>query len=151
MINVFVDSGAFVALLFEPDRYHDRAESIYSDLVTADSRLVTTNHVLAETANWLAHNRSAGYRNAMQFRTFMRHWTPISADQIGEGMPRGTGLLVVYSTPGIERSAWDILRKYDTAGFSFTDCVSFAVMQALGITRAFAFDAHFDAAGFERL
>ncbi len=32
---------------------------------------------------------------------------------------------------------------------SFTDCLSFALMRREGIRRAFAFDRHFEAAGFE--
>lgn len=57
----------------------------------------------------------------------------------------------MFTTPDIERAAWDILARYDTAGFSFTDCVSFAVVQSLGIKKAFTFDKHYDMLGFERL
>ena len=60
-------------------------------------------------------------------------------------------LILVYSTPRVERAAWEILEHYDTAGFSFTDCTSFAVMRILSIGKAFTFDAHFDIMGFERL
>ena len=61
------------------------------------------------------------------------------------------GIVRVYSTPDLERRAWQIFKKYDTAGFSFTDCVSFAVMEALEIKQAFTFDEHYDVMGFERL
>lgn len=47
------------------------------------------------------------------------------------------------------------MTEYCTSAVSKTDesadCVSFAVMQSLGISKAFAFDSHFDVLGFERL
>lgn len=57
----------------------------------------------------------------------------------------------MYTTPEIENTAWQIFEKYDTAEFSFTDCVSFAVMQAMGLKKAFTFDSHYDIIGFQRL
>jgi uncharacterized protein len=35
--------------------------------------------------------------------------------------------------------------------WSLTDCISFAVMNDRGITRAMAYDHHFEQAGFEAL
>ena len=39
--------------------------------------------------------------------------------------------------------AWRVFREFQDKQWSFTDCVSRAVMQRLGIDRAFAFDEHF--------
>lgn len=39
--------------------------------------------------------------------------------------------------------AWGIFRSHSDKGRSFTDCTSYALMQRLGITRAFASDRHF--------
>jgi len=47
--------------------------------------------------------------------------------------------------------ARDILLRYDDQAFSYTDAVSLAVMEHLGILEAFAFDNHFSVAGFTRL
>jgi predicted nucleic acid-binding protein len=41
------------------------------------------------------------------------------------------------------RSAWQVFSAYRDKQWSFTDCVSRAVMERLGITTAFAFDEHF--------
>jgi len=46
-------------------------------------------------------------------------------------------LLIAYVNASVEAEAWRILARYDTAGFSFTDCISFAVMQSLGIKKVF--------------
>ena len=69
----------------------------------------------------------------------------------GQIQPSASTLVVLYSTPETESAAWDIFARYDTAGFSFTDCVSFVVMEALGIRKAFTFDEHFEVMGFERV
>ncbi len=50
----------------------------------------------------------------------------------------------------LEMQARDILRRYDDQTFSYTDAVSFAVMEHLGILEAFAFDHHVSVAGFTR-
>ena len=42
-----------------------------------------------------------------------------------------------------EDKAWEIFLQYEEAGFSYTDCSSFAVMERLRIDTAFTFDMHF--------
>ena len=54
----------------------------------------------------------------------------------------------VWSSPDLEDQARQILRKYDDQDFSYVDAVSFALMQEIKITEAFAFDRHFNTAGF---
>jgi len=39
--------------------------------------------------------------------------------------------------------AWEIFATYQDKGWSFTDCVSRAVIDRLGLATAFAFDEHF--------
>ena len=43
---------------------------------------------------------------------------------------------------------WDLYRKRPDKAWSLTDCVSFAVMQASGLTDALTADEHFCQAGF---
>jgi predicted nucleic acid-binding protein len=45
-------------------------------------------------------------------------------------------------------SAWELFQKYDDQKFSFTDCISFAVMNLLKINTVFAYDSHFSVMGF---
>jgi uncharacterized protein len=46
---VFVDTGAYFALIFTGDENHPAARSLYEQLTTEGRQLVTTNFVLAET------------------------------------------------------------------------------------------------------
>lgn len=57
---------------------------------------------------------------------------------------------IVRVSRELEEKALDIFEKYDDKYFSFTDCVSFAVMQEMNIKEAFAFDEHFSQMGFIR-
>jgi predicted nucleic acid-binding protein len=57
----------------------------------------------------------------------------------------------VWATPDLQQAATDRwLRPYRDVGFSLTDAVSFEVMRAAGVSRAFTFDRHFEVAGFSR-
>ena len=44
-----------------------------------------------------------------------------------------------------------ILKEKSDQDFSFTDCMSFIVMEMLKINKVFSFDRHFDQYGFIRL
>jgi len=129
--KVFVDTGAWVALAVEDDAYHREAAQVYPELLEGKGRLLTTNLVVAET--YILLRRLAGHGAAISF-----------LERI-EASPR---IQKVYSTPQLEAEALKILKRFSDQDFSFTDAVSFAVMQWEGIEEAFAFDHHFRVMGF---
>jgi predicted nucleic acid-binding protein len=62
MSRVFVDTGAFFALLVADDRNHERAKDLFERAVRDRWRLVTTNAVVTEThALLLVRARDARY------------------------------------------------------------------------------------------
>ena len=151
MALIFVDTGAFLALVSQSDNHHSKATDIYEMLMNEPSRLITTNHVIDETCTWLMRNSSAGHKIAVEFAQSMLNNPNISFWNLADDPPDNTKFLIVSTPPEIERRALAIFSKYDTTGFSFTDCVSFAVMQKLSIRKAFTFDSHFDILGFQRM
>jgi predicted nucleic acid-binding protein len=52
-------------------------------------------------------------------------------------------VLIIRPTEGDEERALDIIFGYTDKDFSFTDALSFAVMERLGIKVAFSLDEHF--------
>jgi predicted nucleic acid-binding protein len=58
---------------------------------------------------------------------------------------------VIHVDQDLFRAALEFLRRRADKRFSLTDCVSFVVMDRLGIREALSFDAHFEQAGFVRL
>ncbi|MCL5102856.1 MAG: PIN domain-containing protein [Armatimonadetes bacterium] len=152
MNSVFVDTGAFIALAGTRDRHYDRANVIYAELLSTRTRLVTTNHILDETCTWLLREQMAGHRAAVEMAEFvLGSYSPFTLRDSGMSSLPSANAVLIFSSPLIEQEAARIFAKYDTAGFSFTDCVSFAVMQALGMKQVFSFDQHYDMMGFERL
>jgi hypothetical protein len=129
--EVFVDSGAWVAIARPADPYHRVATQYYQQALRQAATFVTTNLVIAETHVTIA--RRVGFAQGLQFVRTTR------------STPR---LTKIYSTPELERQAEEILIRYADQDFSFTDAVSFAVMRERGIREAFAFDQHFMTAGF---
>ena len=128
--QIFVDTGAWIALAVEDDAHHEEAVQAYPDLLRK-YRLLTTNLVVAET--YILLRREAGHQAAIEFL---------------ERLAASPRIRKIYSTPELEREAEEILRRYRDQDFSYTDAVSFALMQQEGIREAFAFDAHFHTMGF---
>ena len=129
--EIFVDAGAWIALNDRGDRYHSAAVSYHQRMLRDHRPLVTTNLVIAEA--YINIRRAGGYQPAIRFLDSVR---------------QSSRLTKVYSDAALEGEAEKLLRRFADQDFSLADAVSFAVMQARGITEAFAFDGHFVRAGF---
>jgi uncharacterized protein len=126
---IFVDTGAFLALCLKRDQYHRLASRIFPTLARP---FFTSNYVIDELATLLG--RIAGYRYA--------------ADRV-EDLYASESIDVIPSTRDDEVEAIRWMRKYADKEISFTDCVSFSMMQRLRIGKVFTFDRHFRDAGFQ--
>ena len=125
---IFVDTGFFFALLSERDPDHARALEVLEKLRGQNLKdlLLTTNHVVFETIT-LAQAR-AGHGLAVEVGDIL----------YAEQMAR-----IHRSGFDEERAAFDYLRRHRDKGYSAVDCLSFVVMERLGIREALAIDAHF--------
>lgn len=129
---VFIDTSAFLALVHRRDQAHQKAKGLYEEVVQSKQRLVTSNFVLHEAATVI--KARLGPAQAIEFAKKLR----------------ASRLVETFAVTGeIEVAAWRLFEKYDDKLFSFTDCTSFAIMQALKIDTAFAFDRHFMQMGFK--
>ena len=131
-MKVFLDTGAFLALADEDDRYHAVAKSIYTELLQSKARLLTSNFVLSETYTLIRFRVS--HQAAVEF---MKH------------LDR-TDIKVLHVGEAIERTAKAIFMRYDDKDFSFVDCTSFALIDHHILDHAFAFDGHFRQYRFKR-
>ncbi len=129
-IQVFVDTGYFIARLAERDQWHARAVRAWSE----EMEPVTSNLIINETATLLQARRL--FSTALSFVQ-----TSAASREIR----------VVHVDPVVQAQAWDLFARYGGAGATVIDCSSFAIMRSLSIRRAFTFDQHFQAAGFEIL
>jgi len=119
---IFVDTGAWYALLDRQCVEHQVAVQYVASVTDA---LVTTDYVLAESLTLLRARRLHD-----------------GALKLGERLLTQSQARLEWVTPADVAHAW-ILFKFRDKNWSFVDCVSFAVIQRLGIREAFAFDDHF--------
>jgi uncharacterized protein len=132
--TLFVDSGAWYALTDRSDRHHRQAIEFYRQIFKDFQQLITTNLVFAETFTLI--RRGLGHAPGVSFLNNL------------SASPR---VMKIFSDPEIEEHAQAIIRQYKDQDFSYTDAVSFALMEQKNITQAFTFDQHFKTAGFEVL
>ena len=125
---IFVDTSVWFAANVEEEREHHIADAL---LTAPRNRLVTTDYVIDELITLLA---ARGYRP--------------TAKALGEMLWSGALCEIIW----VERSdieiAWQVYTSFDDKTWSFTDCVSYAVMKRLQIIEAFALDDDFKQFGF---
>ncbi len=130
---IFVDSGAWIALVSQRDQHYNDAVTIFNDLIQQRTQLLTTDYVIDETATRLRYK--VNHSIAVQFLNL------IESSKV-------TGRLTVTEIDSVLfQEAERLFRQYDTAELSFTDCTSFAVCQQYNISEAFAFDQDFTIIG----
>ena len=122
---IFVDTGAWYALVDQNDANHARAVAWLADNTEP---LVTTDYVVDETLTLLRARRLGERTIALGNRFFD------NTDEL---------VTVVYVTEQDVRRTWETFSRFRDKEWSFTDCSSKVVMERLAITVAFAFDQHF--------
>ncbi len=130
---VLVDSGAWLAVASPRDQFHRDAVICFRFAVERRIPLVTTNLVVAE-----AHRLTL-------FRLGLRA-SALLLDRIDAS----TRLSVIYASPEHHRAAREWLQRLSDHRITYTDAVSFAVMESLGCREALTFDNDFVIAGFRR-
>ena len=131
--RVFVDTGAWVALFSARDQHHGEAERLFRHAASRHIGLLTTNLVLAELHRLLLFR--AGVRPAAA-----------ALARVDE-----SALVVVdFPSRAHHEAARDWLTRLANHPTTYTDAVSFAMMQTAGCERVMTFDSDFRTAGFER-
>ena len=120
---IFIDTGGWYALVVPSSPEHQPMRSWYR---ANRQRLITTDYVLDETLTLLRARR----RNDR-------------AMAVGRALLDGA-LAMVHKVEAVDvAGAWDVFSRFSDKDWSFTDCVSYVVIQRLGITTAVSFDHHF--------
>jgi len=132
MKTVFADTGYWEAVLNPNDNLNAKARAVSSGL--GKSRILTTEMVLDELLAALSHTpeRVFAIRGVDAIRT-------------------NPNVEVVPQTSIQFREAFDLYKRMADKEWSITDCASFEIMKARGITEALAHDHHFEQAGFTAL
>ena len=129
--DVFMDSAGFLALWDAGDEHHAVAIRLQDELVRKRRRFLTSEYVVDETVTLL----------------LVRHSHDAAVDFL-DTIERSEALRLEWIGPERFHAASALFRKHADKEWSFTDCVSFAVMRELVIRDAFTTDHHFKQAGF---
>jgi uncharacterized protein len=135
--TVFVDTSAWKAFYDENDDRHREARRFMDSVGSKQIPVrlfVTSDYVIDETLTLvrLAHSHA----KAVEF-----------ANAVFSS--RATKLFFVGEE--LFNKALEMFTERGDKDWSFTDCASFVLMKQLNLTTAFAFDPHFQQAGFQTM
>jgi uncharacterized protein len=131
---VFVDTVAWIALVNKSEELHESSCLVRDMLVQQKTKLVTSDYVIVEIANFLSRIALRGI--ARELIDFIR-----SSETIN----------VVTITPELAEKAYQLYCSRNDKEWGLTDCISFIVMNKMHMIRAFTADRHFEQAGFSIL
>ena len=133
-MRLFLDTSAFVAIEDLDDGNHRRALEFREKMRRGNTpfrTLFTSNYIVDESLTLLRFH--CGHHIAVAFRK------ALATSKLVE---------VLWVTGALEKAAWNIFEKRSDKEYSFTDCTSFALMDAEAIRTAFTFDEHFSQQGY---
>ena len=120
--GILWDSSVILALLDANDADHARAVQVAGQIATERRSSFITNYIEVEAHALLL--RKLG-------RMLAREWLLTG------------GLPVIRALPAEENRAREIVARHSDKDWSLCDAISFAVLDARGVRRAFTFDHHF--------
>ena len=129
--RLFVDSGAWIALRSLRDQHHAEADRLVREALSLRIPLLTTNLVIAET------HRLTLFRVGLQ-----------PALRALERIDASKSVAIQFATANDHAAARRWLERLAPRPITYTDAVSFAVMEANRCSHVLGFDQDFAAAGF---
>jgi uncharacterized protein len=132
--SIFVDTSAWIALFSRRDQHHYDADRMFRMIVASRRQLFTSNLVLAEIHRLLLYRAGSKAANAAL-----------------EKIEASSLVAIEFADSKRHKSAINRLRKLNEHEISYTDAVSFSMMETVNCREAFSYDHHFEAAGFDIL
>ena len=129
--KLFLDTGSLIARELSRDQYHEQAADAWRRLVDSKCRLFCGEHVFDECMTLLSRRHSYAFAAQCGYNylnTHLIHWLTATDDDL--------------------RAALRLMKKYSDQAVSYTDCISFVLMEREGLKHVFGFDHHFKAARF---
>ncbi|RQD81821.1 MAG: PIN domain-containing protein [Methanocalculus sp. MSAO_Arc1] len=130
----FVDTVCWIALLNRKERFHEKTDKMYKNLMKSGYYLLTTSAVLDETANALSDPL---FKPAV-IKLFQK-------------IEKSSRVEITFVDDVLWSKGWELYRSRLDKGWSLTDCISFEVMRESNIREALTRDHHFEQAGYKIL
>ncbi|MBW8348452.1 PIN domain-containing protein [Bacillus sp. IITD106] len=132
--KLFIDTGAWIALIERKDQFHARATNFLKSLDSSVKR-VSSSYVIAETYTWFRYR--VGFSYAKQFLEIMER-----------SQQNGT-IKIILGDQDTLQLAEQLLKDFPDQKLSYVDAVSMAIMKIEQIDKVFGFDHHFYLLNFE--
>lgn len=127
---IFVDTSAFLAILFTDDVNHQRAVECWSTLLEEEQALLTNNYVLVESVVIIQKRLGLS-----MVRDFHERLLPFVTIEWIDGDQHEASIRFVFAA--------------NRRQLSLVDCSSFETMRRLKLEKVFTFDDHFREQGFD--
>jgi len=131
MGNIFLDTSFIIALEDADDQNHKKAITFWNSFKKKPAKLITTTYIFDETVTFLKKRISYD-----------------KATQVGGLILSSPMVEMVHISKEDFEKGWEMFLKYQDKNFSFTDCLSFLIMEKRNIKKALTFDEHFGQKGF---
>lgn len=128
MKPVFADTSFYIALVSPCDVHHPDALAYMRN---HRGRVTTTDYVLIEVGNWLSRTD-----DRPSFVALMRQ------------LETDPELTVVPGSRELFEQGYELYKARADKAWSLTDCISFVVMEQMGLSESLTADRHFGQAGF---
>lgn len=126
----FVDTSALIALVNSNDEFHQQAKGQWKILIEDKDSLFSNNYVILESISLIQRCFGMDWIHALQTDVLSL-------------------IEIAWVDENQHQAAVHNFLKANRRQLSLVDCSSFETMRRLGIEKAFAFDEHFRAQGFE--
>ena len=132
--RVFIDTSFLFPFFAVHDRDHERVSRVFEEYEEhfRTGSLVTTNHIVFETITLIRYRGSRDPRLAHEL-----------AQRVGETLYSGKVASIHVASFEEEQTAFAYFKRHNDQKCSAVDCLSFVVMERLGITEALAVDSDF--------
>ena len=129
-MNVFIDTGGFIARYNSKDEHHNTAMEYMQKIESGEAgvkRLFTSDYVVDETITTI----------------FARTSSFDIAKSCGESIFNSRAIERLSVDEEAFKDAWQFFKARGGTGLSFTDATSAVLMRRKGISAIFGFDSHF--------
>ena len=128
-MNIFIDTAAFLAVLNADDRFHHPASQAWSEILSSDTPIFSSNYVILETTALLQHRFGI-----KALRLFESDILPV--------------VEIAWVDETIQKQGMSALLAANRRNISLVDCTSFEIMRQMGFDKVLTFDPHFREQGF---
>ncbi|MCK5561346.1 MAG: PIN domain-containing protein [Thermoplasmata archaeon] len=129
---IYFDTSALIAFSDKRDRNHDSAKNYFQTEIKRGSRFVLGRHIIIK------------YIDGVTKRVSKRK----AIEQLGYILSSKLYFIEKYNEDDWA-NALQYFKKYNDKPIDLTDCISFTIMDRLGLKTAFTFDKDFKTHGFK--